>query len=172
MKTATLMLMKGIKMDLTFKTDEGIFNYRVCAVIINDNKLLAMKNNLTPYYYLPGGRVNLHETAEKAIQREIKEELCIDAEIVRPLWFNQGFFIEDTTYYKFHELCIYYLVDISKTDLINTDSIFVTRKSRHNEVFYWLDIDSLKDEYLYPLFIKNRINQLPKHFEILTDCEY
>lgn len=29
-------------MDITFKTSEGKFNYRVCAVIINDDKILAM----------------------------------------------------------------------------------------------------------------------------------
>lgn len=61
-------------MDITFKTSEGKFNYRVCAVIINDDKILAMQDERSPYYYLPGGRVSLNETAEKAILREIKEE--------------------------------------------------------------------------------------------------
>ena len=78
-------------MDLTFKTQQGTFNYRVCAVITNDNKILAMKNDKTPYYFLPGGRVELHESAEDAIVREIKEELCVDAEIVKPLWLCQSF---------------------------------------------------------------------------------
>ncbi|MGN1420791.1 MAG: NUDIX hydrolase [Eubacterium sp.] len=158
-------------MDLTFKTEQGIFNYRVCAIIKNDNKILAMKNDKTPYYFLPGGRVELHETAEYAILREIREELCVDAEIVKPLWFCQSFFEEDTTSEKFHELSIYYLVDISKTSIINTPNTFKTRKSKHNEVFYWLDIATLDKQYLYPLFIKDRINNLPEHFEILTAKE-
>ena len=81
-------------MDLTFKTENGRFNYRVCAVIVNENRLLAMRDENSPYYYLPGGRVALHETAEHAVLREIKEELEIDAKIIRPLWFNQGFFTE------------------------------------------------------------------------------
>ncbi len=51
-----------------------------------------MQDEESPYYYLPGGRVSLNETTEKAILREIKEELKIDAKIVRPLWLNQGFF--------------------------------------------------------------------------------
>ena len=159
-------------MDLTFKTDEGIFNYRVCAIIINDSKLLAMKNDISPYYYLPGGRVELHESADDAIRREMKEELCVDAQIIRPLWLNQNFFIEDTIDEKFHELCIYYLVDVSNTELVNTTDSFTTRKSKHNEVFYWLSIDSLKNEYLYPLFIKDKINNLPERLELLTTWEY
>lgn len=56
-------------MDISFKTDKGRFNYRVCAVIINENKLLAMRDENLPYYNLPGGRVTLHETAENAIIR-------------------------------------------------------------------------------------------------------
>lgn len=78
-------------MDLTFRAEDGVFNYRVCAVIKYDNKLLAMKNERTPYYYLPGGRVMLHESAEAAIVRELKEELDIDANVVRLLWFAQSF---------------------------------------------------------------------------------
>ena len=62
-------------MDITFLTDTGRFNYRVCAVMLNENKILAMQDERSPYYYLPGGRVSLHETAENAVLREIKEEL-------------------------------------------------------------------------------------------------
>ncbi len=77
-------------MDISFKTEQGRFNYRVCA-IINKNKLLAMHDENSPYYYLPGSRVALHETAENAVLREVKEELNIDAGIIRPLWFNSEF---------------------------------------------------------------------------------
>lgn len=62
-------------MDITFKTPEGIFNYRVCGIILHEGKLLAMRNPKTPYYYLPGGRVRFHEAAEDALNRELREEL-------------------------------------------------------------------------------------------------
>ncbi len=158
-------------MDLTFKTENGIFNYRVCAIIKHNNKLLAMKNNNTPYYYLPGGRVNLHEDTDTAIKRELKEELGIDVKNVKPLWFVQNFFIEDESNDKFHELCIYYLVDVSDTDLINHER-FEGLETKNNEIFEWLDIDTIKGQYLYPLFIKERINDLPEQFEMLTEYEY
>ena len=51
-----------------------------------------MHDERSPYYYLPGGRVQINETAEDAMIREIREELEIDINIIRPLWFNQGFF--------------------------------------------------------------------------------
>lgn len=61
-------------MDLTFRTEQGRFNYRVCAVMIHDGKLLAMHDERSPYYDLPGGRVELHETAEHAVLQKIREE--------------------------------------------------------------------------------------------------
>ncbi|MBR1763707.1 MAG: NUDIX domain-containing protein [Eubacterium sp.] len=158
-------------MDLTFKTESGIFNYRVCAVIKHNSKLLAMKNNLSPYYYLPGGRVNLHESAENAIIRELKEELGIKGNVVRPLWLAQQFFVEDVSKEKFHELCIYYLVDVSDTYLINKNC-FAGLETNQNEFFEWLDICSLNEQYLYPLFIKEKINDIPENLEILTEYEY
>ena len=100
-------------MDLTFKTPSGIFNYRVCAIILHNGALLATKNDRTSYFFLPGGRVQMHETAEDAIRRELMEELGITVTSLRPLWLNQGFFTEDVTQQKFHELCLYYLVDVS-----------------------------------------------------------
>ena len=158
-------------MDLTFRTENGVFNYRVCAIIKHNNKLLAMKNNNTPYYFLPGGSVDLHETSENAILRELKEELGIEAKIVRPLWFAQSFFIEDESLEKFHELCMYYLVDVSDTDLVNHER-FEGLVTWNHEVFEWLDIDTLNERYLYPLFIKGKINDLPERFEMLTEYEY
>ena len=158
-------------MDLTFKTENGVFNYRVCAIITHGNKLLAMKNNNTPYYFLPGGRVALHETADNAIKRELREELGINAKIVRPLWFAQTFFVEDECKEKFHELCVYYRVHVSDTDLVNHEK-FIGLETKNNEVFEWLSIASLNEQYLYPLFIKERINNLPEHFEMLAEYEY
>ncbi|MBQ9517153.1 MAG: NUDIX domain-containing protein [Eubacterium sp.] len=158
-------------MDLTFKTGHGIFNYRVCAVIMHNNKLLAMKNNNTPYYFLPGGRVALHETTDNALHRELKEELGIEAKIVRPLWFAQTFFVEDQSKEKFHEICLYYLVDVSDTPLVKQVQI-VGLETRNNEIFEWLDVDTLNRQYLYPLFIKEKINDLPGKFEMLTEYEY
>ncbi|MCJ0588404.1 NUDIX domain-containing protein, partial [Enterococcus cecorum] len=73
-------------MDVTFEVENQKFNYRVCGIIIDNQKILAMRDECSPYYYLPGGRVKLGETAEESIQREMLEELQISPKIIRPLW--------------------------------------------------------------------------------------
>ena len=159
-------------MDLTFRTEQGPFNYRVCAVMIHDGKLLAMHDERSPYYYLPGGRVELHETAEHAVLREIREELEVEARISRPLWLGQNFFEEDVNHEKYHELCLYFLMDISETDLLEKGRTFTLYERHHTHTFEWLDFEQLKSEYIYPQFIKEKIFCLPENFEILTEFEY
>ena len=91
-------------MDISFKLENNKFNYRVCAMIIHDHKILAMHDDRSPYFYLPGGRVRMTETAEDAVLREVQEELHITAKIERPVWLNQAFFTEDVDHLKYHYL--------------------------------------------------------------------
>lgn len=157
--------------DISFEAGEEKFNYRVGAVILNDGKLLAMRDELSPYYYLPGGRVKLGETAEQAVVREVYEELHVTAEIVRPLWLNQAFFKEEVDGLRYHELCICFLLDISNIGLLsNCDGFFLMEGERRNR-FEWLRFERLKDEHFYPTFLKEAIFNLPETFTLRTEQE-
>ena len=107
-------------MDLSFRCGNQKFNYRVCAMMIANHKILAMHDERSPFFYLPGGRVTMGETAEQAVIREVQEELGITPKIIRALWLNQAFFTEDVDHLRYHELCIYFLMDVSETDLLNS----------------------------------------------------
>ena len=156
-------------MDVTYKTPEGRFNYRECAILLHDGKLLAMHDEVSPYYYLPGGKVLLHETAEEAIVRELREELGLEAAIVRPLWLCQGFFTEAVKQEKFHELCLYFLMDASRTDLFDRGERFTIQEGKHTLRFEWLPVERLKEEYLYPVFLKEGIFHLPEALTLIQD---
>ncbi len=159
------------KVDISFKAGNEKFNYRVCAVILHGGKILAMHDERSPYFYLPGGRVSLGETAENAVIREIEEELNITARIIRPLWLNQGFFKEDVDGLQYHEICIYFLMDISDTDLLSRGDKFSMLEGNHRHTFEWLKCEQLQHEYFYPLFLKKEIFHLPQTFTIRTEYE-
>lgn len=144
-------------MDITYKTENEKFNYRVCAVIISNGEILAMHDERSPYFYLPGGRVKMGETAEQAVVREVEEELYITPKIIRPLWLNQAFFREDVDGLNYHELCIYFLMDISHTELLKKGKKFSLQEGRHQHDFEWLAFNRLKNEYFYPIFLKGYV---------------
>ena len=158
-------------MDISFNQENQKFNYRVCAMVISGNRILAMHDERSPYFYLPGGRVKMGETAEQAVVREIWEELGVTLKIARPLWLNQAFFTEDVDGIRYHELCIYFLMDISNIDLLERGDSFTLTEGKHTHTFEWLAFDSLKDEYFYPIFLKKQIFDLPKTFTIRTEWE-
>lgn len=136
-------------MDISFKLDNLKFNYRVCALFIDDGRILAMHDERSPYFYLPGGRVELGERAEDAVMREVREELGIDAAIVRPLWLNQAFFTEDVDALRYHEICIYFLMDAGETDLLQRGERFTLIEGKHTHTFEWLSFERLGREYFY-----------------------
>ena len=157
--------------DITYVLGSSKFNYRVCGIIINEGKILAMKDERSPYYYLPGGRVKMGETAENAIVREINEELGVIPRIIRPLWLNQGFFDEDVDKLHYHELCIYFLLDVNGTTLLEKGEKFTIHEESHTHDFEWLPFERLKNEYFYPVFLKTEIYNLPKSFTLRTEFE-
>ena len=101
----------------------------------------------------------------------VQEELDITPQIVRPLWLNQAFFTEDVDNLTYHELCIYFLMGISDTDLFLKGGRFTLNEEKHIYTFEWLEFDKLKNGYFYPLFLTENIFRLPEEFTIRTECE-
>jgi len=111
------------------------------------------------------------ETAEDAVVREVQEELGVEAKIIRPLWLNQAFFTEVVSGEKYHELCLYYLMDVSQTPLLSWGERFERTEGKHHHSFEWLPFEQLQQEYLYPTFIKTAIFHLPEHLEVIRNFD-
>ena len=132
-----------------------------------------MKDEHTPYYYIPGGRVAMNELSKDAIVREIREELNVEVKVNRMLWVNENFFHEEYFNENFHEICFCYLLDLVDDELINKGEEFIFKVSeKRTHYFYWKDLSEVKDLNLYPSFIKDNILQLPQAIEHMVEGKF
>ena len=149
---------------LCLDTHKGLFRVRAAAVILHEGRLLVARDSL-PAAYLPGGGVTIHETAEDALLRELEEEMGIRAAIERPLWITQRFYTAPDGE-RVHELCTYFLVDVTKTDLLLRGSRF--RCIDVDETFEWVALDTLPEMNIVPAFLKTALQTLPEHPQFVT----
>jgi ADP-ribose pyrophosphatase YjhB (NUDIX family) len=61
-------------------------------------------------WFLPGGRVEMFETAEQALRREIEEELHVSPEVGRLLWIVENFFVLEGR--RYHEVGLYFALEL------------------------------------------------------------
>jgi 8-oxo-dGTP diphosphatase len=85
----------------TGKTSTAIIPYP-------DNQILLIKRNTRPfvgYWALPGGRMNLGETIEQTIVREVKEETGLEVTIVSKIgeYIEKG--VKDDVDYEYYPTC-------------------------------------------------------------------
>lgn len=159
-------------MDVTFKTNIGRFNYRVAGILVHQNRLLVMTDERSPYYYLPGGRVRMNEESTKAMEREMKEELEVDVEVSRLLWIVENFFTEQQSGEQFHEIGMYYLLQLKELELLSRGHEFIMYEEGYKKLtFTWIPLEEVKGLNLYPLFLKERIMNLPQVAEHLVEVK-
>ena len=155
--------------DLTFRMKQGTFNYRVGAIIIHDGKLLLMHNEEEPYYYTVGGRVHFNETTEETVVREVREEIGVDLQIDRFLFFQEQFFDGKVTGTHIHELGVYYLMKDSPA-LENLECHSITARGVAEELL-WVPLEETGSYYIVPESIAARLTSLPLHAEHIIEID-
>jgi 8-oxo-dGTP pyrophosphatase MutT (NUDIX family) len=100
--------------DVCFQTDDDRrFRLRAAAIIIEDGCVLFATNDVEKYYYSIGGAIELGETAEQAVLREVFEETGVHYEIDRLAYIEENFFKRNDGAMKgldCHEISFYFLM--------------------------------------------------------------
>lgn len=159
-------------MDIKIKTEHLKFKYRVSGIIILDHQLLVERYTKDSYC-LPGGYVNMGETSEEAILRELKEEINVDFQISKFAGIAENFFVnfkgEQT-----HSIDFYYYVSFqNKEDIHDID--YKRLEDDHGKMVQhdlkWIDLDALKNVELKPSTIRDAIIHKKENFHYMIHDE-
>lgn len=154
---------------INFEKDNGIFNFRVAGIMLNEGKVLIHKLAKDDFYAFPGGRVEMFETTEKTLVREMQEELGIDVRIDRLIWTCENFFVYEEK--KYHEICFYYLMENLDASLYKKGDRFTVFEESREYEFKWVDLKTVQNEVLYPETIRDRLNSIPENMESIIDID-
>lgn len=140
--------------DVCFTRNGRLFRFRAAAVIIQKDSVLMMGNGAVPYLYSIGGAVQLGETAEDAVRREVTEETGLRLAVDRLLAIHQNFFTDkDLNGEEWHELAFYYLMKTpDNMPEIDTHSDSMLGIREHS---VWVPIDRFETYNAYPRFFKD-----------------
>lgn len=153
--------------DCGFDTEHGWFRLRAAAIILEEGCVLLAQNVKDPYYYSIGGAVHLQESVEEAILRECREETGLDYEIDRLCFIHENFF-QDASDRPFHEVAFYFLMKERGSLNLQSHDVSMYGDSEHA---VWVPLTQLPHVYAFPVFFRNRLNNLPLTPEIITTRE-
>lgn len=146
-------------MDARIVIDEYRLKLRVSGIIIHDNKILIEKYD-DESYFLPGGTINLYESSEDAIIRELKEEIDKEFIIDELVSIKEEFYISKNTGLKNQHIIFYYKMkfkNLSDIDSIDLDRLEDDHGHMINHHYKWVNLKDLESINLMPEEIKEEI---------------
>ena len=137
-------------MIITIQDDGMRFGCRVGAIIYNEDKTkILMEKQSEDRYMFPGGRIDVHEDSYYSINRELKEELDLKANL--QLKYIVEMFLKSPKT-KYHEIGFYYITQI-KEELISDDF----KSLDGDSIFNWIPISDLDNYEVMAKPIKEKI---------------
>lgn len=133
------------------------FQVRAAALVRHAGHLLVHQAEGEDFWTLPGGRVEVGETAEATVVRELEEELGV-AVVPRGLRFVAEHFF-DYDGHRYHELGLYVNAALpDASPLADPAATFVVREQSLVLTFRWVPLIALADTVLYPVFLRTALS--------------
>ncbi len=125
--------------------DKLIFRPAAYAVVIDKGNVLLLETKHTGKYWFPGGAVELGETLEESMKRELKEETGIEIEVEKFLKVNEIFFYYDPLDEAYHNFSFFYLCKPKTTTLMADDLVDPEEESIKPR---WISIKDLTEDQM------------------------
>ncbi len=119
-----------------------VFRPAAYAILINDGKILLLNIRSTGKYFFPGGGIDLGESIETALKREVREETGLEIELGKLFHFKESFFYYDPWDEAYHNFSFFFICQPKTFELIDDDLV----EDEEAEKPRWVDMDSLRAE--------------------------
>ena len=133
--------------DFRTKIGSTVFGVRATALIVKDNRLFVIEDE--DGCYTIGGAIQVNETTEDAVVREVKEELGVASRAVQLAFIVENRFEQAEVHY--HNIEFHYLVDLLE------DAPLTMQEDAKPLPCRWLALDDLHTVNLKPSFLKTAL---------------
>ena len=150
-------------MDITIDVDDYKLNVRAAGVMIHNGKILVHRNVNSDHYVLIGGRVEIGESSDNTIKREIKEELGKDIEITGYISTIENFFEMKGS--KYHEIMFVYKIEFINEEDKKIEYTMKNIEGKDYLQYEWIELDRIDEYPLLPGVVKEVLkeNKFPTH---------
>ena len=133
--------------DFRTKIGSTVFGVRATALIVKDNRLFVIEDE--DGCYTIGGAIQVNETTEDAVVREVKEELGVTSKAGPLAFVVENHFEQAGIHY--HNIEFHYLVDLLE------DAPLTMQEDTKSLPCRWLAIEALSTVDLKPAFLKTAL---------------
>mgnify|MGYP000008316160 FL=1 len=158
-----------MKLDCGFTKENNWFRFRTGGIIIHNEKILFVKSKIGGYYYMIGGGVHLGENSVDCIEREIFEETGMQVKVNYLTVICENFFkgrggsIDGM---DCHTIEFYYRVNITDEQQKQCRQL-----TDDGEQLVWVDICEVKNSFVKPTFITDKIVEIMNSKNIIHVIE-
>lgn len=156
--------------DCGFIRGDRWFRYRAAAIIIEDGCVLFAQNDRDDYLYSVGGAIEMCETAENAVRREVYEETGVHYEVDRLAFIHENFFEGEGSLSNLHchEVAFYFLMKPRGTKELDSHSV---TSDGLQERMVWVRISDLPKYRHFPDFLGEKLKNMNTEIEHIVTHE-
>ena len=155
-----------------FDDGEDRFQLRAAGIAIRQGRVLVQNISGDAWTFIPGGRVDQHETTRETVVREIEEEFGRTVEVGPLLFVIESFFPDRGK--QFHEMGFYFGVEVPDDFPYHESEICHRCMEGTAEMEYrWVPATaaSLMAANFVPSLLRDRLQSLPTETVHLVDRE-